>query len=579
MFLLNFIILLSGLSVQGYNFALKSSEDSSTSLTLITELLTNCNDLNPKFAIFIGDIDINNEKLFFNVNLISLVLINEKNSWKSIVDNEIILTIQPEYFIINFRTKKNLIQSIEQLKLSPWWNIKSFYIIYTSDIAGNCHEAFNHLWIMWKMDLINSLLICRDDNNEILMFTFNPYTNRAPEGWEITQDPRIHRPWTLFSRSCKKNSSVCSLIKFDKTQNLDGYSGIHAAGFQSDEMKKLNPDDDQISSMLFKTLNLTLKYIVDSDRGYVDGGGIAYGMIKNLTNGNYDIIINSRYPAYAKGIKMSTIIAQSGLAIVSQPRGYVSIVRKIMNYFPFWLFIAIFILSIATAFVLNYSLNNLSFASAMSEVTGFFLDAVFRGRILAFLTIPIPEHNVNSFKDLIQFKDYKIFCDLGMRKFVHPQLKNRCLNISAPIAMTEILTDSQACFISDKYILIHFMVRQNSYWLHLSRNYVINEYGIFMMRNNWPLGDRISQGVSRMFESYLSCLVYKNVYGQDFRKIKMIENRHLIRRFRAIKLNDLSFSFELWAIGITFTIAIFIIEIRRELFEYLKNKFNQFLNN
>ncbi|KAK0159583.1 hypothetical protein PV327_010679, partial [Microctonus hyperodae] len=573
MFLLNFIILFSGLSVQGYNFTLKSSKNSL--LTPITELLINCSDLNPKFAIVIGDIDINDKKLFFNVNLISLILINNKNSWKSIVNNEIILTIQPEFFIINFQTKTDLIQSIAQLKSSSWWNIKSFYIIYPSDTTRNCHEAFNHLWIMWKMDLINSLLICRNNNNEILMFTFNPYTNRVPEGWEIIQDPQIHHPWTLFSRSYKENSSACSLIKFDKTQNLDGYSGIHAAAFQSDEIKKLNPDDDQVSSMLFKTLNLTLNYIVDSDRGYVDGSGIAYGMIKNLTNGNYDIIINSRYPAYAKGIKMSTIIAQSGLAIVSQPRGYVSIVKKIMDYFPFWLFIAIFILSIATAFVLNYSLKKLSFASAMSEVTGFFLggnfltlpnilssriflfvvfifviiiQAVFRGRILAFLTIPIPEHNVNTFKDLIQFKDYKIFCDLGMRKFVDPELKNRCLNISAPIGMKKILTDSQACFISDKYILIRFMVKQNSYWLHLSRGYVINEYGIYMMRNNWPLGDRISQGVSRMFESYLSCLVYKKVYGENMRKIKMIENRHLIRRYRAIKLNDLTFSFELWAI-------------------------------
>lgn len=407
------------------------------------------------------------------------------------------------------------------------------------------------------------------------------------------------------------------MLNFDKTQVFDGYNGIKAAGAYNDQqllinsteiyLKTLNDDDQQIANLLSQTLNITLIHESDADRGFVDAEGHAYGMLKKLVSGQYDIVLNSRYPAYAKGMKVSSVIAQSGLAIVSQPRGFLSIVTKISDFFKPWLFGVMFILCIFNAIVLKYSLKKRKFGTTLFEVIGLILDgsfltlpsavsarifligiflfiiiiqSLFRGRILTFLTKPIAERNMDTFEDLKLFQNYIIHCDLGMRKFVDIELQDRCLNSTLEISMADLLNNSlTTCIISDRLILIRFMTKYEAYWLHLSKHIVVKQYGVFMMRENWPLGDRISQGVSRLFESHLSALVYRYVYGNAIRKIKTIEENGLKQKFSGLKLDDLKFAFQALGIGLSCAILSFLVELRIWLIFYrLIKTYRRFLH-
>lgn len=109
---------------------------------------------------------------------------------------EIFMPQVPTYVL----STKNLQEVVQNIKLSSWWYIESRFIIV--EILKNCDDAWNALQIMWKMNLLSSLFVCRATDQSIALYTYNPYANYAPHSWQPVNATfnEQGQQWTLMKR-------------------------------------------------------------------------------------------------------------------------------------------------------------------------------------------------------------------------------------------------------------------------------------------------------------------------------------------------------------------------------------------
>lgn len=92
-------------------------------------------------------------------------------------------------------------------KFSKWWNIKTPFIIL-DELNKKCENAREILETAWKMNIIKSLFICINSNQIPMIYTYNPYTNRAPKPWKIVlNNNQQSNGWTMYSKSLKKGKT------------------------------------------------------------------------------------------------------------------------------------------------------------------------------------------------------------------------------------------------------------------------------------------------------------------------------------------------------------------------------------
>lgn len=110
-------------------------------------------------------------------------------------------------FVIIPSTLEHLESTITKLERTTWWNPSALYIILDDNVAQNgCKNARPFLKTAWKKDLLSSIFFCiADRNTEFRMYTFNPFTSRAPKSWqkmkERNETNNRDRSWTLFTRT------------------------------------------------------------------------------------------------------------------------------------------------------------------------------------------------------------------------------------------------------------------------------------------------------------------------------------------------------------------------------------------
>ncbi|KAH0534628.1 hypothetical protein KQX54_006019 [Cotesia glomerata] len=116
---------------------------------------------------------------------------------------------------------------LKKIKSLPWWNIKSYFFIV--EVSRNCNDndAWKILQVMWKMNLLSSLFICRDTLLVLLtvtLYTYNPYANYAPHPWQHVNTifNKKGQQWTLFKKLDSSGRPGCSELFFDKTKLLNG---------------------------------------------------------------------------------------------------------------------------------------------------------------------------------------------------------------------------------------------------------------------------------------------------------------------------------------------------------------------
>ncbi|XP_057328605.1 uncharacterized protein LOC130669626 [Microplitis mediator] len=143
-------------------------------------------------------------------------------------------------YIISAESDKKLKALLYEIKSSIIWNVESMVFV----VGENCGKAMKVLRMVWDIEALGSFYVCRDQvNKSTLVYTFNPYTDRAPKPWSRVKKKMSDNRWTLYKQTFKNDSESCQSYHFDKTKNLDGYpvKGYALDALGDDSSHKLRP--------------------------------------------------------------------------------------------------------------------------------------------------------------------------------------------------------------------------------------------------------------------------------------------------------------------------------------------------
>lgn len=104
-------------------------------------------------------------------------------------------------FVFTIDSANTLTTILEKLKLSNWWNIDGLFLIVETT-EQKCQVVFDILLKAWQMNLLTILYLCNQVNEGIILYTFNPYTDRAPYPWKKIENGNntVDQRWTLYKQ-------------------------------------------------------------------------------------------------------------------------------------------------------------------------------------------------------------------------------------------------------------------------------------------------------------------------------------------------------------------------------------------
>ena len=485
-------------------------------------------------------------------------------------------------FIVTASSIPRLKQTLQNLKTSPWWNHMASFLITDESLPldQGCSNVFKILFTAWKMHLLHAKVICHHESKGPLIYSYNPYTNQAPLSWELvkTYGIRNNHPWTLLVRGYQDSQEICKDLDFDKTNDLGGYES-RLSVFPRDidkNLSKIIGNVDNINGIvmqyIFRALNSSIKIVVNESPNF--GPTI---------NGFTDISVNFWYQQNNFNASMTYPHYRSGIVSITQHRGYLSQIGKLLHVlditsrytvlivcFVTFLFFKFFARQSVTSAILtivrlvcNAAVPNLpSNVAARLYLSGLFmftvtLEGIYQGQLASLLTKQVALPNVDTLKDLENY-NYTIY---GNKEFTS-YFKN--LNSSGQIVPLEgfycseyVLRDHDAACIMD---WLYSLDVANENDLHVSSGKLVEMYVAYVIREDWPLEDRINIVISRLFEADIFYRVYMEKLSVALRKIKFKEKKDN-QMTEVITLKELAFAFAILGIGLACSTVIFIIEM------------------
>ncbi|OXU26795.1 hypothetical protein TSAR_005157 [Trichomalopsis sarcophagae] len=198
---------------------------------------------------------------------------------------------------------------LEDLKNSIWWNHEANFIIVNSDDINSCQMARTFLTITWTYKMMYVLYLCMSSKG-ILLYTFNPFTDSAPNGWIKIQNESLNNYWTLYENSLdaitqysrlNANATLSSELFFDRIKKFNGYNVkvvFKLWGNKISRYDKSKPGYERYDGIPFKVictvlshLNATLTAKFSSIPNLLVNKKL-YGMASDVIKGPVDILIN-----------------------------------------------------------------------------------------------------------------------------------------------------------------------------------------------------------------------------------------------------------------------------------------------
>lgn len=490
--------------------------------------------------------------------------------------------------ILSVDSYDNLGIILSELKSPPGWNIEAHYFI----LNLHCLNAIDYLKIAWKMNLLSSLFLCYEPEQGITLYTYNPYTNRAPLPWQQVQNSKLQNDqrWTLYNRAYKPEE-ICENLIFDKMQFLDGYpikALAHATGDSPSGESAHNDPHKYISSsdilkIIFPTLN-SEPIISFEGPMYLDNMGHPLtGALADLSNDVYDIALNYQYLRKMNNYELfdhTYPFTNSSLIITTHRTELMTPLEKFHRLYSNWviglscatalltlLAIAIYekrgfgiasfeILRLTTGNGLMYLSNNWVMRIYIYPVFILFLilGTMFNGKLSSFLTQANYHDNIETIEDL-ENSNHDIYAAQTIRNYLgninrtidfHSEDSGTCSNIIKKIR-------DAACIGRQTY---DFALKHN---LHVSKETVIDFYEVYLTRKYWPIKKKIDSILARLMEAgILPRSRYKRV--QKWLRT-LSKNEQTTEEYRSINKKDLSFAFKLLGIGLTLATICFVIEM------------------
>ncbi|KAK0173050.1 hypothetical protein PV328_006304 [Microctonus aethiopoides] len=517
---------------------------------------------------------------FYDSNLSSIILIN--NKFKYINNN--LLRLQIPIFILSIKSLSQLEIILLTIKSTTWWSIDSLFLILKSS-KKSCVDASKILNITWELNLLSTLFICENlINGELMMYTYNPYTNRAPHPWKkIETAVNINNRWTLFQQKLTQGLENCASLNFDKTKFLDGYEmrviGHPKTGVKwkpnkiyniTSFSKKLLLSQMSFFTNLFLALNVTGVVYYDYSGFLING--TASGYLIKLINGSCDMAINARTIYSAHSVSQTYPLASDKYVILSQHRNLLQPFEKILNYYSsnlLLLTIVVFIISFIVMLIyINYKISSAAFEilrlilntsirkplkmiSIRIYFFGIFvliivLTATFQGHLSAFLTKP-ERFNPDSIEDLDKLS-YDIYLrnssNLGINWL--PFQEEHLNIIKGTDCYQYVLNDYNAACVGPLSRNLWPSVQYN---LHISRKIIWEPYVEYWVRKDFPLLNKIN--IIRFWLKDYGLLDYWYNISEFtlWKKLIAKEAEATEAKYRPINIQDLLFAFKFWIIA------------------------------
>ena len=488
-------------------------------------------------------------------------------------------------FIITASSIPRLKRNLQHLRTLPWWNhMASFLIVDESTLHDqDCSNALKILTTAWKMNLLRAKFICHCDFKGPLIFSYNPYTNQAPLPWQMAKTSRIknNHPWSLLVRGYQDSQEICENLDFDKTKDLGGYE-IRLSSFSVNDDKNWSKTNlESISSpngillhYIFRTLNSTVRIFVESPKS-----------ISELTSSGFaDISLDALPQQNNYNTSMTYPCGSSKLVSMTQHRGHLSEIGKLLRvldissrYAVFTVFFVTFVFfklilrqSVTSAIlnivrlICNTAVPNLSNHVAMRMYLGglfiflLTLQGIYQGQLASLLTKQVSLPNVDSLEDLENW-NYTIYNHKDITQYL------KVLNFSGRVVSLEdfacekyVLEDAGAACVHEWSLLVNIAKSSD---LHLSRNQLIRMFLVYLIREDWPVEEKLNTVISRLVEADIFHRVSRKKIDSTIRRIKYDEEKKDKQEVKVMTLNELAFTFAILGIGLGCATVIFIVEI------------------
>ena len=460
----------------------------------------------------------------------------------------------------------------------------SFFIIdESSPLDQVCSKAFNILSTAWKMNVLHVKFICHHESKGQLIYSYNPYTNQAPLPWQLVKTYRIknNHPWTLLVRGYQHGQEICKNLDFDKTKDLGGYETRLSSWSVTSDKNWSNTNLETISSLnaivlryIFCALNSSVKIFVESPNSRF-----------NLTiSGFADMSIDAWYQQHNFNTSMTYPFASSGLVSMTKHRGHLSQIDKLFHvldkfsryavvivFFVTFIFLKFFLRQSVTSAILNIvrlicntAVPNLPNNVAMRiYLSGFFifsvtLQGIYQGQLASLLTKQVNLQNVDTLEDLENL-NYTIYTNKDFTSNI------KILNYSGQVVSLEdfhcekyVLEAAGSACVRDWTLLINVAKK---YDLYLSRNYLVKMFGVYLIRQDWPVEEKLNTIISRLFEADIFQLVLLKNVESTVSRMEYDEKVKDEKKFEVMTLKELVFAFAILGIGLACSSVVFIVEI------------------
>ena len=489
-------------------------------------------------------------------------------------------------FVVIATSTTSLKQTLRDIKNSTWWNHMASFLIIDSPTPLNhgCSKAFEILSTAWKTNLLHAKFICHHESKGPLIYSYNPYTNQAPLPWHLEKTFRIKNkhPWTLLVRSYQNNQEICKHIDFDKTKDLGGYE-IRAAIYSTStdpqpsepNVENLNGFNGISARYLFRALNSTSKVIV-----YKPSIEISNIMVRGVTD-----IHLTMWPQWNNfNSSMTYPHALTGLSSITQRRGNLSQIGKLLRVIDipsrYAVAIVCFVTFVFFKFILRQPVtlgfltivrlicnaavpnlpSNVPTRIYMSGLLLFMLtlQGIYQGKLASLLTKQVALPNIDTLEDLENF-NYTVY----IYKSYKPNIET--LNFSGHIVphedascMEYVLRDDGAACVMGSLYAVDLADKLN---LYQSNDWLITSYLVYIIRDDWPIEERLNAVISRLFEAHIIEYVRMKKPALKIAKLKYHEKEKDDQKFQVIHLKELAFAFVILGIGLAFSTVVFIIEM------------------
>ncbi|XP_057328344.1 uncharacterized protein LOC130669442 [Microplitis mediator] len=276
-------------------------------------------------------------------------------------------------YILSAESDKKLKALLHEIKSSIIWNVESLVFV----VGENCGKAMKVLRMVWDIEALGSFYVCRDQvNKSTLVYTFNPYTDKAPEPWSRVKKKTSDNRWTLYRQAFKNDSESCQSYHFDKTRILDGFpvKGYALNTLSDVSSNEFTPEalDGQIANPYFVFENIFSMLNVTPVMHYcmIDDVPHSVRTKKLFNNDKYDVWLKSQpldllYYEYLDIIPLYS--EEEGYMIVTNSRS-VPILEEIADSMFSYQTLILSIIILTSIFVLILINNKFNFIETLFDI-------------------------------------------------------------------------------------------------------------------------------------------------------------------------------------------------------------------